>query len=522
MSQKLRAEVSQTQISIDSKEPALKKNFSLWATAAMQFSLICSPMAIGTFLTIVIGIGGSPVLLYGFILAVTFDLIICFSLAELASAYPHSSAQVHWTYVLAPDRYKKLLSFMNGVLSCAGWIFACFSATLIGSMLIIALAQVHNPDYAPTNWHQYLIYAGILIFGYMVNVFSVESLPYITKFLVCVINGGTLFILVSLLVKAHPKRSAAFVFKDIVNQTGWESNGVVFFLGLLPSIACICLYDGAAHMTDEMEHPQSQIPLVMVISNSASAILTLLAIIVYMFCITNVENLNTPFGGQPIVQLMYDSFNSKALTTIGTLCLIIAFVGSCFFYYCSTSRLVWAFSRSHGLPSIFGKVSGRLNSPVNALTFVLVVCLILGCLLFGSATALNAVLGTSMVCSNLSYLVPIACLLWRSKFAVSPHQRYRLDTDDQLCINTETGLPFFHLGRFGVFMNICACFWVCFIMVWLNFPIAYPVTSDNMNYACAVLGCTLIVGVGLWFGYAKKRIRAAEEKAILEGVTSNL
>ena len=88
-----------------------RKNFSLLSTCAFQFTLICSALAIGTFLSTVIGVGGSPVLIFGFIVAITFDLIICYSLAELASAYPHSSAQVHWTYCLASEKYKRSLSF---------------------------------------------------------------------------------------------------------------------------------------------------------------------------------------------------------------------------------------------------------------------------------------------------------------------------------------------------------------------------------------------------------------------------
>lgn len=83
--------------------PSLERRFSLWSTIAFQFSLICSSIAIGTFLSTVVGVGGSPFLIYGYILAVGCDLVICFSMAELASAYPHPSAQVHWTYCLAPE-----------------------------------------------------------------------------------------------------------------------------------------------------------------------------------------------------------------------------------------------------------------------------------------------------------------------------------------------------------------------------------------------------------------------------------
>lgn len=177
-----------------------------------------------------IGVGGSPVLIFGFIVAITFDLIICYSLAELASAYPHSSAQIHWTYCLASEKYKRSLSFLTGILSCAGWIFACFSSTYVASMFILALAQIYHQDYVPKSFHYYLVYLAVFLSGYLVNVFLVKLLPLITNISVAVINFGTFFIIITLLVKS-PKQSAEFVFKNIINETGWSSNGVVFFLG---------------------------------------------------------------------------------------------------------------------------------------------------------------------------------------------------------------------------------------------------------------------------------------------------
>lgn len=493
---------------VEFKDPAqLEKRFSLWSTCALQYSLICSPLALGTFLSTVIGVGGSPVLIYGFILSATMSLIICCSLAELASAYPHSSAQVHWTYCLAPKAYKRVLSFASGILSCAGWIFACISSTYVASMFILALAQIYHPDYVPKNWHYYLVYVAIIVAGYLINVFFVVILPYMIDVLVAIINFATLFVIITLLIKSDPKQSAKFVFKNIINETGWSSNGVVFFLGLLPSIASVCLFDGAAHMTDEIAEPERNIPLVMVISNSVSAVVALFAAIVYMFCIVSMDNLSVPLGGQPIVQLMYDSFSSKTLTTIGVLCFIFTFVGSSFTYYTSTSRLIWSFSKSKGLPfgTYFGRVSQTLKTPVYALTFVTLICAILGTMIMGSSTALYAVLGSAMVCVNLSYVPPIMCLLTRSKFSMSPYVRF--DNQDSLVaavLKEGKSLPYFSLGKLGMPLNIISVLWICFIMIWLNFPIYYPVSTASMNYACVVLGCTGIFGLAVWLFYSAK------------------
>lgn len=495
-----------------SPEPQLVKRFSLWSTVALQVSLICSPIALGTFLSTVIGVGGSPVLIYGFILAVTCDLIICYSMAELASAYPHSSAQIHWVYCLSPVKYRNLLSFITGLLSCAGWIFAIFTTALTDAMLIISLALYFNPDFVVENWHYYLIFSAVIVVAFCVNAFGVSILPKLNYVSAAVINCGTLFILITLLVRTKDKQSTTFVWKEILNETGWASNGLVFFLGLLPSIACVSMFDGAAHQTDEIPQPNKNIPLVMIIANSFSAIFAFISGIIYMYCVANINNLTDPVGGQPIVQLMVDSFQSDALVTIGVIFLILTFFLSEIGYVCSTSRLFWAFANSNGVPfgkTFFGKVNTKLQVPLNALMLVAGITLVLGLMIFGSNIALTAVLGSCMVCVNLSYIFPVAMLLIKSRFSVNPHKRFPLEEGNDkgyspIEFAANKNLPYFNLGNLGLPLNIIAVVWACFIMVWLNFPLYDPVATNNMNYACAVLGITFIIAGIIWFTYARK------------------
>ncbi|KAK6460258.1 amino acid/polyamine transporter I [Scheffersomyces coipomensis] len=498
------AEVGSLSFTTDNDDSQqLEKRFGLWTTIALQYSLICSGLAIGTFLSTVIGVGGSPFLIYGFIFAVTLDLIICFSLAELASAFPHSAAQEHWSYCIAPKGYKKILGFSAGILSCAGWIFSCFSSSYVSSMFLISLAEIYHPDFVAEDYHYYICFAGVTLLGFFLNVFLVRLLPVLTNALVFIINAGTLFVIITLLARAHPKQTTDFVFKEITNESGWSSTGVVFFLSLLPSIVSVCLFDGAVHMTDEIDNPKRNIPLVMVIANSISALVAFICAIIYMFCVVNVENLNDPIGGEPIVQLMMDAFESKALTTIGVLCLIFTFIGSTMLYYCTCSRLFWAFAKNNGLPfgKYIGSVSKKYKSPVYAISLVVLICLILGTIMFGSSTALNALLGSAMVCVNLSYIFPIICLLIRSKFSISPQKRFENFDEDEIqpVLEPTRRVPYFSLGKFGMPLNVITVVWVCFMMVWLNFPIYYPVTADTMNYASAVLGVTCVIGIILGF-----------------------
>lgn len=66
-------------------------HFNIWSTLGITFSVTATPIAIGTYLALAIGVGGSPVFVFAYILTSIMNMIVCLSMAELASAFPHSS-----------------------------------------------------------------------------------------------------------------------------------------------------------------------------------------------------------------------------------------------------------------------------------------------------------------------------------------------------------------------------------------------------------------------------------------------
>lgn len=73
--------------------PELEKRFSFLSTIGINFSLTSTPLSIGSYLSVAIGVGGSPVFAYGYLVAVSLNLIVCASLAEIAATLPHSSGK---------------------------------------------------------------------------------------------------------------------------------------------------------------------------------------------------------------------------------------------------------------------------------------------------------------------------------------------------------------------------------------------------------------------------------------------
>lgn len=70
-----------------------KVHFSLLSAIGVQYSVTGAPIAIGTYLSLVVGLGGSPAYFWGFVLMGVMQTATCLAVAELASAIPHSSGK---------------------------------------------------------------------------------------------------------------------------------------------------------------------------------------------------------------------------------------------------------------------------------------------------------------------------------------------------------------------------------------------------------------------------------------------
>lgn len=70
-----------------------KVHFGLLSAIGVQYSVTGAPIAIGTYLSLTIGLGGSPAYFWGFVVMGFFQLTTCLAISELASAIPHSSGK---------------------------------------------------------------------------------------------------------------------------------------------------------------------------------------------------------------------------------------------------------------------------------------------------------------------------------------------------------------------------------------------------------------------------------------------
>lgn len=395
---------------------------------------------------------------------------------------------------MAPKKYARGLSYLSAWITGATYFFLSAATVLLASQLIWALVKVLHSSFILQPWHYYMGYIASLLVALAMNIPLFKLYPYMLKGLVIYINAGALFILIVLLVRTHPKQSASFVFSDFVNMTGWSSDGVVFFLGLLPGATAVNGFEGAAHLADEVPEPEKNIPRVMVGSAVLSAISGFPMVLVYMFCIKSPANLLDPIGGQPIAQLLLDSLDSQALTVVGLLVYIVCMLAASVCLLTSLSRILWSVARQHALPfsGWISSINSYYDLPVNAICAGGILITVIGAIILGSSTAVNAILGGSIVLAYTSYLIVVATLFYSGRASVFLHNRH------------------FNMGRSGIYFNCIALVWMPFIIVWLCFPIYLPATGSSMNYASAVLGGVLLCATINWFAYSRTRYTIPE------------
>lgn len=400
-----------------------------------------------------------------------------------------SPGPAYWVISLAGAKYKRTLGYVMGWLTNAGWFFITSASVLYPAQLTISLVEATHPDFVAKPWQTYLLYVAFALVFLTLNMPRVFKVLNWTLIGACfAINFTALYLIIGLLVRVQTKQSAQFVFLDYVNASGW-SDGTVFFIALLPSYACLAAFDNATHLTDEMENPRKQVPLVIFGSFFMSFFTGLIMILVYEFCNINPNSLLTPLGGQPLMQLMVNGFRSNGMAIFGMVMVILCICVAGLSSLISWSRLYWSFSREGLLP--FSRTMSRLSSrdrlPLNALFLNTFLTLIIGLISLGSYTAMNALLGAANLCIISAFLTALGLALFRG----------RKTFDESRWLNLG--------GWIGDVIFWIAILWSLFMAAMLCFPLYLPVSLEYMNWSSLVFAGIIVFSGIYWVAIFRRQ-----------------
>lgn len=176
--------------------------------------------------------GGAAGIIYTFIAIWIGNLSVFAALCELASMAPTAAGQYHWVYMLAPESSRRLLSFVTGWLTVAGWQGSVASASYLCGGTIQALILLTNQDYVPERWHGTLLFIAVVVACTIVNAGFNRLLPKIELTVMVLHIAGFFGILITLAVMGK-HGDAASVFASFENGGGWPTQGLSVLVGMI-------------------------------------------------------------------------------------------------------------------------------------------------------------------------------------------------------------------------------------------------------------------------------------------------
>lgn len=473
--------------------PELSRNRSTLHAVFMCFILASVPYGLSTTMAYSMAGGGSPTMIWGWIVVSLIMLCVAVSLAEVTSVYPTAGGVYYQTFALCPPQYRRVAAWICGWAFIAGNITITLAVNFATALFFIESLNVFTDSAGvgiTADFHAYqtyLIFLGITLITHAIPAFGNKWLTYLETFAIFwTLVGVTAIVITILVVADNGRHSAKYVFTSFEPQSGWP-DGWSFCVGLLQAAYALSATGMVTSMCEEVRQPAIQVPRAIVGGVVLNFLAGFLFLLPLAFVLPDIPMLANLASGQPVPPI----FKSATGSAAGAFCLLIPLLslGVICGVGCVTaaSRCVWAFARDGAIPGSgwFKKVNPSLdNIPLNSMMLCMVIELLLGLIYFGSTAAYNAFSGVGVMFLTLSYACPVAVsLLLRKR------------KDIQNCS--------FNLGSLGLFCNIVCLAWTLLAIPLFSMPTFMEVTKETMNYASVVfVGFFIISAAWYWlWGY---------------------
>ncbi|KAF1985419.1 amino acid transporter [Aulographum hederae CBS 113979] len=462
------------------KKQVLKREWNFWAALGMAATTLCTWEATSALFAGAYTNGGPASVVYGFIVSIIGTVCIAASLAEMASISPIAGAQYHWTAEHSPPQVRVFMSWIQGWVTVVGWQAAIASVCFIMASVVQGLIAINHPSYVAERWHATLLMIAFNFFACLANIFARGILP-ITETLSGFLHVLFFFVIMIALLATSEKADNADVWASFINGGGWSNDGVSFCLGFITPAFALAGIESVVHMSEETHNAPTTIPRAMIGGVAINGICGFAYILTILYAITDADAVLTGTTGQPILEVFMQATNSVKASSAMLCAVEVIFGFALFGVIASQSRLMWAFGRDRGLPfpAFVSHITAFNQAPTNAILITFSVTCVLSLINIASTTAFNALIALSTLGFYFSYIIPIIVFALRR-------------------FNTENPIRFgpWNMGKIGLTVNILAMAFCTFLIIFLPFPPALPITGTNMNYAAPVfifvMGCAIL------------------------------
>jgi choline transport protein len=143
------------------------------------------------------------------------------------------------------------------------WQAASASCGYLTATTLQGLIVNSQPDYAPQRWQGTLLVFAVMFISLIFNTFLSSYLPMIENTILFFHITLFFVIMIVLTVMAPVKSESKNVWALFLNEGGYESKGVSFFVGLITPLFAFAGADGAVHMCEEIKNASTVLPWAM-------------------------------------------------------------------------------------------------------------------------------------------------------------------------------------------------------------------------------------------------------------------
>ncbi|KAK4687521.1 choline transport protein, partial [Tremellales sp. Uapishka_1] len=484
-------------------EQELVRGLSFWGVLGLAMGVLCLPFTAYAISVICFTEGGAVTFIYGWTIWGLLSLPMVVSLGEICSVFPVAAGTYYWCYALAPQRQKRLGSFINGFILVVGMILSMLATALPISQGVSTAILLYHPDYLIKAWIPYVIFVTLLLCSLFCCALGTVFLERISRFGGIYVFLATAVTFIVPLAKSQSRHSIRWVLTNFESYSGW-GNGTSFIIGLLGPAGVLIGFGFLPMMCEEVIHPATTMPRAML----ANQVIAIIAGLIYIFgLLFTVPDALSVVSAQ-LGQSAYVIFGAAMDAPGGALALIIIQFSAAWFTLPGTlaaaSRIVWAFARDGGLPGSkwLAVVHPKLKIPFNSMITVCIIDALLGLISLGSSVAYAAFLSSCTIMCILAYCQPILYNI--------------IDRRRQM-----VGAPW-SLGRAGWYLNVASiaiCIFGCVVFV---LPLYLPVTVVDMNWAIVLLSGFSSIGLVYYAAWGRKVFKAPSLEPVVEDVSPGL
>jgi amino acid transporter len=399
----------------------LSRNWSGFTNFAISFTIISVLAGPFTNFGFAWQNGGPAFIAWGWPILSVLILMVGFSMAELASAYPTAGGPYWWAHDLGGKGWSWMTGWFNiaglvGVVAGVGYGAAIFLNLLLG-LYTVNIFGINFGDTSHILSETFLLFLIILGLYTLVNIFADRFIALMNNTSVWWHVIGTAVVIGLLVFVPDTHQSANFVFTDKINNNGAFGGSVSslgFFLLVVPvgftvTMYTLTGYDASAHTAEETTGAAKAAAQGVWRSIFYSAIIGWFVLLAFLFA-ANDPTAVTDGGGfvGTIFTGSLDPWAAKLLVLIATIGQLFCGAAG----LTSASRTWYAFSRDRAIPgwALFRRIN-RDRVPFNAVMGVSFFALLITIpALFGKNNipfAFFAITGICTVGLYVAYVIPV-------------------------------------------------------------------------------------------------------------------